>query len=126
MREQDIPPSSRDDPERATSLEAFSTTLHDGGSYEACHTTPPKREPYIMKRPQPKPKTPCLHHGAGIKQLLEGMHYAVDNIRWALILRDKEHCIRNLYDALMMLRDLGSSHNCRWAEDPYAEQYKGI
>jgi hypothetical protein len=79
-----------------------------------------------MKRPQPKRKTARYHHGANIEQLLDGMGYAVDNIRWALILRDKEHCVRNLYDALMMLRDLGSSYNCKWAEDPYAEQYKGI
>jgi hypothetical protein len=79
-----------------------------------------------MKRPELKSKTPFPHGGASIEQLLEGMHHAVDNIRWALILRDKEHCVRNLYDALVMLRDLGSSYNCKWAEDPYAEQYKGI
>jgi hypothetical protein len=87
---------------------------------------PPERETCIMKKTKPKPKTSYLHHGAPIEQLLEGMRDAVHNIRWALILRDKEHCIRNLYDALMTLRDLGSSHNCKSAEDPYAEPYKGI
>jgi hypothetical protein len=79
-----------------------------------------------MNKTQPTPKTSNLPHGASIEQLLEGMHDAVDNIRWALIVRDREHCLRNLYDALMTLRDLGSSHNCEWAEDPYADPYKGI
>lgn len=79
-----------------------------------------------MKKTQRKPKTPRLPDDASVKQLLEGMGDAVYNIRWALILRDKEHCLRNLYDALMTLRHLGSFYNCKWAEDPYAEQHKGI
>src|SRR6266516_2289301 len=68
----------------------FSTTLHNGGSREACHTTPPKREHCIMNKTQSKPKSSNLPRGASINQLLEGMHYAVDNIRWALIVRDRE------------------------------------
>ena len=79
-----------------------------------------------MKKTQPRPKTPRQLGDASIKQLLDGMGDAVHNLRWALILSDKEHCIRNMYDALMTLRDLGSFHNCKWAEDPYADPYKGI
>ncbi len=51
-----------------------------------------------MNKTQPKPKTRCLPDDASIKQLLQGMGDAVYNIRWALILADREHCLRNLYD----------------------------
>jgi hypothetical protein len=60
-----------------------------------------------MNKTEPKHKPHYQSDDVSIKQLLEGMHYAVDNIRMALIVRDREFRLRNLYDALMHLRDLG-------------------
>jgi hypothetical protein len=80
-----------------------------------------------MKNRQTKPKTPCLVDDATIKRyLLDGMHDAVDDIRFALLVGESDRELRDqhLYNALMRLREQGMFNNCEWAEDQYADHTK--